>query len=89
MPLPRPRPTLAEKRVRRRNQLLAFASFLLAEAQNDGDRCLAFLVIQRALDSTRSGRLGPRGRYNAAQSDDFFDLLLTEFSDRKFRAWLR
>ena len=54
--MPRPRPTLAEKRVRRHNRLLAFASFLLAEARSDGDRCLAFLVIQRALGATRSGR---------------------------------
>ena len=77
MPMPRPRPTLAEKRVRRHNRLLAFASFLLAEARSDGDRCLAFLVIQRALDATRSGRLGPRGRYDATQSDTFFELLLT------------
>jgi hypothetical protein len=38
------------------------------------------------VDAMRTARFGLRGPYDAAQSED---LMLTEFSDRKFRAWLR
>ncbi len=38
------------------------------------------------VDAMRTARFGLCGPYDTAQSEDIFDLMLTEFSDRKFRA---
>jgi hypothetical protein len=89
MPLRRAQPTLTSKRLQRRNQLYAFASLLLVDAQDDSDRCLAVALLKLGKDATYSDRYGPRGPYNAAQSMDIFRLMMNEFSDRRFRSWLR
>lgn len=89
MPLRRPQATLAGTRLQQRNQFWALAALLLADRADDTDLSLACVLIQIGMETTRSGRFGPRGPYEAAQSVDMFHIILQKFTDRRFRAWFR
>lgn len=75
--------------------LEALAILLLADAQTDYEELVALsvaqIVMQEAHDlkGMNGGRYGTRGSYDRKKSKDFFNLLMYEFSDRWFKAWMR
>ena len=75
-------PSRALKR-RRRSQL---ASLLSYTAEDDEEQYLALLLICKTCR-----KLPPtiRGPYDGAQSIDFFDKLMKEFSVRAFKSFVR
>lgn len=65
MPPNRVRDTIATRRMQRRNQLISLAAILVAENENKEDEdsiLLALIVLQMAMDETRSLRYGARPR---------------------------
>ena len=77
------------------NNLQLLAVFLLTDADDDEEEsdALAFAQLVIALKQQTlvggGGRYGVRGAYKEPKSKDFFDLLLYQFSERWFKAWLR
>lgn len=77
------------------NNLQLLAVLLLTDADDDEDEsdALAFaqLVVAAKQQMLLSGgrQYGTRGAYKEPKSKDFFDLLLYQFSECTFKAWLR
>jgi hypothetical protein len=70
------------------------AILMLADADDDEEEVVALTFLKLALDDKRERerhgtRYGRRGLYNRQKSKDFFDLMLYQYSDRWFKAWLR
>ena len=71
------------------------AVLLLTDADDDDDEtdALAFAQLVLAMKKqsflSGGGRYGMRGEYREPKSKDFFDLLMYQFSERWFKAWLR
>jgi hypothetical protein len=88
MPLRKHQETLEEQRIRRRNCLWALGSILLLDESVE-DKTLALVAIKVGQDTTRDRRIGPRGPHNAINSQDFFIILINDFTDRYFKSWMR
>ena len=75
--------------------LRLLAVLLLTDADDDDEETDALAFAQLVLAMKKQsffrggGRYGMRGEYREPKSKDFFDLLMYQFSERWFKAWLR
>jgi hypothetical protein len=68
----------------------AIAILLLSSAQTPEEELAGLAVAQLAFkQKNQNRRYGFRGPYGAPKSEDFLDVLLSKFSDRWFKAWMR
>ena len=62
---------------------------LLAGASDMDEENMAILILAYSFSKPATRRHGPRGPYDQAKTEDFFDLLLDKFSARIFKAFCR
>jgi len=62
---------------------------LLAGASDMDEETMAILILAYSFSKLATRRHGPRGPYDQAKTEDFFDLLLDQFSGRMFKAFCR
>lgn len=71
----------------------ALAVYIMATAADEDEELIAILVALLALQlrkkAKKSGKYGPRGPYDRAKSQDFFQLVLEAFTDRQFKEFMR
>ncbi|KAG2132032.1 hypothetical protein DEU56DRAFT_757387 [Suillus clintonianus] len=73
-------------------QLEVLAIAQLATAEDGDDEILGLTLAALAADhrrKSRSKKYGIRGEYNQPKSEDFFNILLGQASERQFKAWFR
>lgn len=89
-----------DRRAARKKRALAMAKniealsiYMMVTADDEDDELIAIIVALLALDhhknAKKSGKYGPRGRYDRAKSQDFFELVIEAFTDRQFKEFMR
>ena len=75
------------------NPLQTLAIYLIATAEDADDENIALAVAHLALEQHKSrqgGKYGLRGTYGqSTKTEEFFRLILEEFTDRQFKEWFR
>jgi hypothetical protein len=74
--------------------LFMLATLLISNADDEDEHTTCLAVAQLALahakeKSMLSAKYGPRGPYDQVKSQDFFHLLLHDFTNCQFKNWLR
>lgn len=71
----------------------AIAAYMMATAEDEDEELIAVAVALLARGhlkkAKKSGKFGPRGPYDRAKSEDFFQLVLESFTSRQFKEFMR